>query len=122
MAAIFRFKQSRNKRLSFKTRESLRAEEADMVSKLISGPSNFSHLQHMGPGDGLEILKDPSLVRTVLRLCFYYAHSIVCRGVGGLTEQYGGVFESIKQYNVIIQPLSSFLTFTVQTIIISRGQ
>ena len=60
VAAIYRLKAK--KRLSFKTRESLRAEEADLMSKLISGPSNFSHVQHMGPGDGLEILKDPSSV------------------------------------------------------------
>jgi len=57
VAAILRLKASK-KRLSFKTRESLKAEEADLVSKLISGPSNFNHVTHMGPGDGLQILKD----------------------------------------------------------------
>lgn len=57
VAAIYRMKQNK-KRLSFKTRESLRAEESDLLSKLISGPSNFSHVQHMGPGDGLQILQD----------------------------------------------------------------
>ena len=57
VAAIYRLKASK-KRLSFKTRESMKTEEADLVSKLISGPSNFSHVKHMGPGDGLEILKD----------------------------------------------------------------
>ena len=41
----------------------MRVEEADLVSKLISGPSNFSHLQHMGPGDGLQILQDIPRVR-----------------------------------------------------------
>ena len=57
VAAIHRLKASK-KRLSFKTRESLKAEEADLVSRLISGPSNFSHVSHMGPGDGIQILKD----------------------------------------------------------------
>ncbi|XP_066911652.1 serine/threonine-protein kinase MRCK alpha-like isoform X2 [Clytia hemisphaerica] len=57
VAAIYRLKNSK-KRISFKTRESLKVEEADLVSKLISGPSNFSHVQHMGPGDGLQILHD----------------------------------------------------------------
>jgi len=57
VAAIYRLKQSK-KRLSFKTRESLKVEEADLVSKLISAPSNFHHLSHMGPGSGLQILQD----------------------------------------------------------------
>ncbi|XP_065655108.1 serine/threonine-protein kinase MRCK alpha isoform X2 [Hydra vulgaris] len=58
VAAIYRIKSTTKKRLSVKTRDSLRAEEADLVSKLISGPSNFSHVQHMGPGDSLQILKE----------------------------------------------------------------
>ena len=53
---ILRLKSKR--RFSWKTRESLKAEEADLMSKLISGPSNFNHISHMGPGDGLQILKD----------------------------------------------------------------
>ena len=66
VAAIYRIKNSK-KRISFKTRESMRVEEADLVSKLISGPSNFSHLQHMGPGDGLQILQDIPRVRDLKR-------------------------------------------------------
>ena len=66
VAAIYRLKQSK-KRLSFKTRESLKAEEADLMSKLISGPSNFSHVQHMGPGDGLQILQERPLVSIHIR-------------------------------------------------------
>jgi len=72
VAAIYRLKQSK-KRLSFKTRESLRVEEADLVSKLISGPSNFSHVQHMGPGDGLQILQDIPMVR--LFVCLFLLKS-----------------------------------------------
>lgn len=40
-------------------RESLRAsEEAALKEKLISMPVGFTHVSHMGPGDGLMILKD----------------------------------------------------------------
>ena len=76
VAAIYRFKNSK-KRLSFKTRESLRAEEADLMSKLISGPSNFSHVQHMGPGDGLQILKDPAIVRSNLHSS-WRTENVIC--------------------------------------------
>ena len=35
-------------------------------SQLISIPTNFSHVVHMGPGEGLEIIKD---LPTVSRQC-----------------------------------------------------
>lgn len=31
-------------------------------SKLISNPTNFNHVAHMGPGDGMQILKDLPMV------------------------------------------------------------
>ncbi|XP_031435563.1 serine/threonine-protein kinase MRCK alpha isoform X2 [Clupea harengus] len=37
-------------------REMLR--DPEMRSKLISNPTNFNHVVHMGPGDGIQILKD----------------------------------------------------------------
>uniref|UniRef100_A0A8C5NGU1 Serine/threonine-protein kinase MRCK alpha n=1 Tax=Gouania willdenowi TaxID=441366 RepID=A0A8C5NGU1_GOUWI len=37
-------------------REMLR--DPEMRNKLISGPTNFNHVAHMGPGDGIQILKD----------------------------------------------------------------
>ncbi|XP_072912227.1 serine/threonine-protein kinase MRCK alpha-like isoform X9 [Hemitrygon akajei] len=37
-------------------REMLR--DPEMRSKLISNPTNFNHIVHMGPGDGIQILKD----------------------------------------------------------------
>uniref|UniRef100_UPI003590121C serine/threonine-protein kinase MRCK alpha-like isoform X2 n=1 Tax=Myxine glutinosa TaxID=7769 RepID=UPI003590121C len=37
-------------------REMLR--DPEMRSKLISGPMNFNHVAHMGPGDGMQMLKD----------------------------------------------------------------
>ncbi|CAL9691913.1 unnamed protein product [Knipowitschia caucasica] len=32
--------------------------DPDLRSKMISGPMNFNHISHMGPGDGMQILKD----------------------------------------------------------------
>ncbi|XP_053768164.1 serine/threonine-protein kinase MRCK alpha isoform X7 [Desmodus rotundus] len=37
-------------------REMLR--DPEMRNKLISNPTNFNHIAHMGPGDGMQILKD----------------------------------------------------------------
>ncbi|MGH0136963.1 UNVERIFIED_CONTAM: hypothetical protein FKN15_071066 [Acipenser sinensis] len=37
-------------------REMLR--DPEMRNKLISNPTNFNHIVHMGPGDGIQILKD----------------------------------------------------------------
>uniref|UniRef100_A0A8C0V581 Serine/threonine-protein kinase MRCK alpha n=1 Tax=Cyanistes caeruleus TaxID=156563 RepID=A0A8C0V581_CYACU len=37
-------------------REMLR--DPEMRNKLISNPTNFNHIAHMGPGDGIQILKD----------------------------------------------------------------
>ena len=74
MAAIYRLKQSK-KRLSFKTRESMKVEEADLVSKLISGPSNFEHVSHMGPGDGLQILQDiPNNQAVRMLMCKFHLY------------------------------------------------
>ncbi|XP_070576625.1 serine/threonine-protein kinase MRCK alpha-like isoform X2 [Ptychodera flava] len=47
------------RRFSFKTREDDRMARKVIDRKsLISGPTNFNHISHMGPGDGLQILKD----------------------------------------------------------------
>lgn len=42
-------------------------------SKLISNPTNFNHVAHMGPGDGMQILKDLPMVRF-----FLPAVAVVC--------------------------------------------
>ncbi|EDL94817.1 CDC42 binding protein kinase alpha, isoform CRA_b [Rattus norvegicus] len=44
-------------------REMLR--DPEMRNKLISNPTNFNHIAHMGPGDGIQILKDLPMVRGV---------------------------------------------------------
>jgi hypothetical protein len=50
-------------RWSFKTRElGFQDLDPDMKSKLISLPNNFVHVSHMGPGDGIPVLKDMSVV------------------------------------------------------------
>uniref|UniRef100_A0A7M4FW68 Serine/threonine-protein kinase MRCK alpha n=1 Tax=Crocodylus porosus TaxID=8502 RepID=A0A7M4FW68_CROPO len=41
-------------------REMLR--DPEMRNKLISNPTNFNHIAHMGPGDGIQILKDLPMV------------------------------------------------------------
>ncbi|XP_078000792.1 serine/threonine-protein kinase MRCK alpha-like isoform X2 [Glandiceps talaboti] len=52
-------RQQSKRRFSFKTREDERMTRRNIDRKsLISGPSNFNHISHMGPGDGLQILKD----------------------------------------------------------------
>ena len=37
--------------------------DPEMRNKLISTPTNFNHIAHMGPGDGIQILKDLPMVR-----------------------------------------------------------
>lgn len=49
---------------AFVHREMLR--DPEMRNKLISNPTNFNHVAHMGPGDGIQILKDLPMVRTRL--------------------------------------------------------
>ena len=39
--------------------------DADARSKLISAPTNFNHISHMGPGDGFQIIKDLPTVRSL---------------------------------------------------------
>ena len=38
--------------------------DPEMRNKLISNPTNFNHVAHMGPGDGIQILKDLPMVHT----------------------------------------------------------
>ncbi|XP_068751786.1 serine/threonine-protein kinase MRCK alpha-like isoform X3 [Montipora capricornis] len=61
LAAILRLKSKRGStyRFGFKTKEGGLADmDADARSKLISAPTNFNHISHMGPGDGFQIIKD----------------------------------------------------------------
>uniref|UniRef100_A0A3B4ARG1 CRIB domain-containing protein n=1 Tax=Periophthalmus magnuspinnatus TaxID=409849 RepID=A0A3B4ARG1_9GOBI len=37
--------------------------DPELRSKMISGPTNFNHISHMGPGDGMQILRDLPMVR-----------------------------------------------------------
>ncbi|KAK2561476.1 Serine/threonine-protein kinase MRCK alpha [Acropora cervicornis] len=61
LAAILRLKNKRGStyRFGFKTKEGGLADmDANARSKLISAPTNFNHISHMGPGDGFQIIKD----------------------------------------------------------------
>uniref|UniRef100_A0A8C5BAN7 non-specific serine/threonine protein kinase n=1 Tax=Gadus morhua TaxID=8049 RepID=A0A8C5BAN7_GADMO len=57
----FSFRVPEEERLQ-QRREMLR--DPEMRSKLISNPTNFNHVAHMGPGDGIQILKDLPMVHT----------------------------------------------------------
>ncbi|XP_036309554.1 serine/threonine-protein kinase MRCK alpha isoform X12 [Pipistrellus kuhlii] len=53
------------RRFSFRVPEEERVQQRremlrdpEMRNKLISNPTNFNHIAHMGPGDGIQILKD----------------------------------------------------------------
>uniref|UniRef100_A0A671QLL1 Serine/threonine-protein kinase MRCK alpha n=1 Tax=Sinocyclocheilus anshuiensis TaxID=1608454 RepID=A0A671QLL1_9TELE len=61
---------SNKRRFSFRIPEEERLQQRrDMLkdpekrSKLISNPMNFNHVAHMGPGDGMQILRDLPMVR-----------------------------------------------------------
>lgn len=56
-------------RFSWRPKEpGLQDLDSDTRSKLISGPSNFNHISHMGPGDGLQILRDLPVVSITTNL------------------------------------------------------
>uniref|UniRef100_H3CWH0 Serine/threonine-protein kinase MRCK alpha n=1 Tax=Tetraodon nigroviridis TaxID=99883 RepID=H3CWH0_TETNG len=55
----FSFRVPEEERLQ-QRREMLR--DPEMRNKLISNPTNFNHVAHMGPGDGIQILKDLPMV------------------------------------------------------------
>lgn len=44
-------------------REMLR--DPELRSKMISNPTNFNHVAHMGPGDGMQVLMDLPLVSSL---------------------------------------------------------
>uniref|UniRef100_A0A3Q2R484 non-specific serine/threonine protein kinase n=1 Tax=Fundulus heteroclitus TaxID=8078 RepID=A0A3Q2R484_FUNHE len=61
----FSFRVPEEERLQ-QRREMLR--DPEMRNKLISNPTNFNHVAHMGPGDGIQILKDLPMVVKPRRL------------------------------------------------------
>lgn len=57
--------------------------DPEMRNKLISNPTNFNHVVHMGPGDGIQILKDLPMVRleknsTLLKLLALFLFILYC--------------------------------------------
>nr|XP_033505103.1 serine/threonine-protein kinase MRCK beta [Epinephelus lanceolatus] len=61
----FLFKVPEEERLQ-QRREMLR--DPELRSKMISNPTNFNHVAHMGPGDGMQVLMDLPLVCDVTSL------------------------------------------------------
>ncbi|XP_077949996.1 serine/threonine-protein kinase MRCK beta isoform X2 [Gasterosteus aculeatus] len=59
----FLFKVPEEERLQ-QRREMLR--DPELRSKMISNPTNFNHVAHMGPGDGMQVLMDLPLVGDVI--------------------------------------------------------
>uniref|UniRef100_A0A7M4FD81 Serine/threonine-protein kinase MRCK beta n=1 Tax=Crocodylus porosus TaxID=8502 RepID=A0A7M4FD81_CROPO len=57
----FVFKVPEEERLQ-QRREMLR--DPELRSKMISNPTNFNHVAHMGPGDGMQVLMDLPLVKS----------------------------------------------------------
>uniref|UniRef100_A0A8B9PUR6 Serine/threonine-protein kinase MRCK beta n=1 Tax=Apteryx owenii TaxID=8824 RepID=A0A8B9PUR6_APTOW len=64
----FVFKVPEEERLQ-QRREMLR--DPELRSKMISNPTNFNHVAHMGPGDGMQVLMDLPLVNTFEREGIY---------------------------------------------------
>uniref|UniRef100_A0A8C0HMM8 Serine/threonine-protein kinase MRCK beta n=1 Tax=Buteo japonicus TaxID=224669 RepID=A0A8C0HMM8_9AVES len=58
----FVFKVPEEERLQ-QRREMLR--DPELRSKMISNPTNFNHVAHMGPGDGMQVLMDLPLVKYI---------------------------------------------------------
>ncbi|XP_043962985.1 serine/threonine-protein kinase MRCK beta isoform X1 [Gambusia affinis] len=61
----FLFKVPEEERLQ-QRREMLR--DPELRSKMISNPTNFNHVAHMGPGDGMQVLMDLPLVGDLISL------------------------------------------------------
>ncbi|KAL4630442.1 serine/threonine-protein kinase MRCK alpha isoform X3 [Arapaima gigas] len=64
------------RRFSFRVPEEERLQQRremlkdpEMRNKLISNPTNFNHVVHMGPGDGIQILKDLPMPGSPLLSC-----------------------------------------------------
>uniref|UniRef100_A0A8C3S6E9 Serine/threonine-protein kinase MRCK alpha n=1 Tax=Chelydra serpentina TaxID=8475 RepID=A0A8C3S6E9_CHESE len=57
-------------------REMLR--DPEMRNKLISNPTNFNHIAHMGPGDGIQILKDLPMVSDAAKAGPFWWGSCMC--------------------------------------------
>jgi len=52
-------RQMTRPRRRFSLREGNRAvRPTDRRSKMISAPTNFNHISHMGPGNGIQVRKD----------------------------------------------------------------
>jgi len=65
---------------------------------MISAPTNFNHISHMGPGDGIQnqrLLDLPTTLETADQACSPIIHSLSCipqsRKFGMLSVGYGSI-------------------------------
>lgn len=76
--------------------------DPEMRNKLISNPTNFNHVVHMGPGDGIQILKDLPMVRS--KLFFFFLHLFLLAPIP--------LISTLQTYLFYIMPLTAiFRTF-----------
>uniref|UniRef100_A0A8C7IFM0 non-specific serine/threonine protein kinase n=1 Tax=Oncorhynchus kisutch TaxID=8019 RepID=A0A8C7IFM0_ONCKI len=54
----FSFRVPEEERMMYTITPYIMLRDPEMRNKLISNPTNFNHVAHMGPGDGIQILKD----------------------------------------------------------------
>uniref|UniRef100_A0A667XYE4 Serine/threonine-protein kinase MRCK alpha n=1 Tax=Myripristis murdjan TaxID=586833 RepID=A0A667XYE4_9TELE len=71
----FSFRVPEEERLQ-QRREMLR--DPEMRNKLISNPTNFNHVAHMGPGDGIQILKDLPMFPCLVDYSMHMGHTDCC--------------------------------------------
>uniref|UniRef100_A0A8B9MFE4 CDC42 binding protein kinase alpha n=1 Tax=Accipiter nisus TaxID=211598 RepID=A0A8B9MFE4_9AVES len=71
------------RRYSFRVPEEERMQQRrsmlrdpEMRNKLISNPTNFNHIAHMGPGDGIQILKDLPMQRSPYQFPHHHSRLI----------------------------------------------
>uniref|UniRef100_A0A8C1RQI0 non-specific serine/threonine protein kinase n=1 Tax=Cyprinus carpio TaxID=7962 RepID=A0A8C1RQI0_CYPCA len=96
----FLFKIPEEERLQ-QRREMLR--DPEMRSKLISNPTNFNHVAHMGPGDGMQVLMDLplSVIVSLSIICLSVCLSSVC-----LSVYLSSIYLSVYHLSVAAFPLS----------------
>lgn len=66
-------------RRRFSLREGNRAiRPTDRRSKMISAPTNFNHISHMGPGNGIQVNSNLNFVYIYMNFKFYKIYIYVC--------------------------------------------
>ncbi|XP_068454881.1 serine/threonine-protein kinase MRCK beta isoform X2 [Clinocottus analis] len=129
----FLFKVPEEERLQ-QRREMLR--DPELRSKMISNPTNFNHVAHMGPGDGMQVLMDLPLVCDVISLSpspspspSSYRHTLISppsnfEHVYHMTSASAGAFlqkdaSSSSSQQSLLQPSSSSSSPSTSSLVMS---